>query len=31
LDIEVRGERTIVCAKTEQAVLFRARLPQDED
>ena len=31
LDIEVGGERTIVCIKTEQAVLFRARLPQDED
>jgi len=30
LDIELDGERTIVCTKTGQAVVFSAELPPDE-
>lgn len=31
LDIELQGERTIVCAKTGQGVVFSAKLPEDEE
>lgn len=31
LDIDVEGERTIVCSKFGQAVVFSATLPEDEE
>ena len=31
LDIDLQGERTIVCAKTGQGVVFGAKLPEDEE
>jgi hypothetical protein len=31
LDIALDGERTIVCSRTEQAVVFSSELPPDED
>jgi hypothetical protein len=32
LDLELEGERTIVCTKTGQAVVFSsAKLPEDEE
>jgi hypothetical protein len=31
LDIDLEGERTIVCSRTGQAVVFSAELPPDED
>ena len=30
LDVEPEGERVIVCAKTRQAVVFSAELPEEE-
>ena len=31
LDLDLAGERTIVCTGTGQAVVFSAKLPEDED
>lgn len=31
LDLELEGERVIVCTRTGQAVVFSAQLPADED